>query len=213
MTVPVVVVDDNALFRAGLVTVLSSDPQISVVAEAAGGFEAVEVVRTHRPQVVLMDIEMPDGDGISATRKLMSLPSPPRVLILTMFDIDDYVIDALRAGASGFLIKSTDPGGLIQAVHACAAGQSTVGPTVMQRLVEALGPTSRERVPGMDRLTEREMEVLRAMARGCSNAEIGAELYMAETTVKTHVGRIFDKLGVRDRVQAVIAAHRAGIDR
>lgn len=212
MTVSVVVVDDNALFRAGLVTVLSSDAHISVVAEASGGIEAVEVVRAHRPDVVLMDIEMPRGDGITATRNLAALPSAPRVLILTMFDIDDYVIDALRAGASGFLIKSTDPDGLIQAVHACAAGQSTVGPTVMRRLVEALGPSTREAVPGMDRLTEREMDVLRAMARGCSNAEIGAELYLAETTVKTHVGRIFDKLGVRDRVQAVIAAHRAGID-
>lgn len=212
MTVRVVVVDDNVLFRAGLVTVLGSDPQISVVAEASSGPEAVDVARRHEPHVVLMDIEMPNGDGISATRKLVNLRTPPRVLILTMFDLDDYVIDALRAGASGFLIKSTDPDGLIQAVHACAAGQSTVGPTVMRRLVEALGPSTREAVPGMDRLTEREMDVLRAMARGCSNAEIGAELYLAETTVKTHVGRIFDKLGVRDRVQAVIAAHRAGID-
>jgi DNA-binding NarL/FixJ family response regulator len=213
VSVGVIVVDDNALFRAGLVTVLSSDPQITVVGEASGGFEAIEVVRAHRPDVVLLDIEMPNGDGISATRQLVALPSPPRVLILTMFDIDEYVIDALRAGASGFLIKSTDPVGLIQAVHACAAGQSTVGPTVMRRLVEALGPSSRERVPGLERLTEREMDVLRLMARGRSNAEIGAELYLAETTVKTHVGRIFDKLGVRDRVQAVIAAHRAGVDR
>lgn len=212
MTVRVIVVDDNVLFRAGLVTVLGSDTEISVVAEASGGREAVRVAREHQPDVVLMDIEMPDGDGISATRQLLALSTPPRVLILTMFDIDDYVIEGLRAGASGFLIKSTDPHGLIQAVHACAAGQSTVGPTVMQRLVEALGPTS-ESVPGMERLTEREMDVLRAMARGRSNAEIGAELYLAETTVKTHVGRIFDKLGVRDRVQAVIAAHRAGIDR
>ncbi len=213
MSVRVVVVDDNVLFRAGLVTVLGSDPQISVVAEASSGPEAIKVAREHDPHVVLMDIEMPGGDGIAATRKLMSLPTPPRVLILTMFDLDDYVIDALRAGASGFLIKSTDPHGLIQAVHACAAGQSTVGPTVMQRLVDALGPASSEPVPGIDLLTEREMEVLRAMARGLSNAEIGAELYLAETTIKTHVGRIFDKLGVRDRVQAVIAAHRAGIDR
>lgn len=213
MTVRVVVADDNALFRAGLVTVLGSDPAITVVAEAANGVEAVAVVREHRPDVVLMDIEMPGGDGITATRELVALPRPPRVLILTMFDLDDYVVDGLRAGASGFLIKSTDPAGLVQAVHACAAGQSTVGPTVMQRLVESLGPSSRDRVPGMDLLTKRELEVLRAMARGRSNAEIGAELYLAETTVKTHVGRILDKLGVRDRVQAVIAAHRAGLDR
>src|SRR5690606_23890889 len=113
---------------------------------------------------------------ITATRELVALPRPPRVLILTMFDLDDYVVDGLRAGASGFLIKSTDPAGLVQAVHACAAGQSTVGPTVMQRLVESLGPSSRDRVPGMDLLTKRELEVLRAMARGRSNAEIGAEL-------------------------------------
>lgn len=208
--VRVVVADDNVLLRAGLVTVLASDPDIEVVAEVSDGPEAVAAATKLRPDVVLMDVEMPGGDGITATRSIAQQTPDVCVLMLTMFDLDDYVIEGLRAGASGFLIKTTEPEGLIQAIRACAAGQSTIGPTVMQRLVEAMGPVT-DAVPGLELLTEREREVLHAMAQGMSNAEIAAHLFLAETTIKTHVGRILDKLGVRDRVQAVVAAHRAGI--
>lgn len=211
MTVRVVVVDDNQLLRAGLVTVLDSDPDIEVVAEASDGPAGVAATREHGPDVVLMDIEMPGGDGITATRQIVDSGGPARVLVLTMFDLEDYVVEALRAGASGFLIKTTEPTGLIRAVHACAAGQSTVGPTVMSRLVASLAPAPTVTVPGLADLTERELEVLQAMASGCSNSEIAEQLFLAETTVKTHVGRIFDKLGVRDRVQAVVLAHRVGL--
>ncbi len=211
MTVKVVVVDDNHLLRAGLVTVLDSDPDIEVVAEASDGPSGVGATRSHRPDVVLMDIEMPGGDGISATRQIVASGAPARVLVLTMFDLDDYVIEALRAGASGFLIKTTEPRALIRAVHACAAGSSTIEPSVLARLLEGVTPVPKEAVPGLEDLTERELEVLRAMARGLSNQEIAESLFLAETTVKTHVGRVFDKLGARDRVQAVILAHRAGL--
>ncbi|GAB6986945.1 response regulator [Nocardioides pyridinolyticus] len=210
MTVRVVVVDDNRLLRAGLVTVLNSDPEIDVVAEADDGPTGVAATLELAPDVVLMDVEMPGGDGITATRRIVASAAPARILVLTMFDTDEYVLGALRAGASGFLIKTTEPSGLIRAVHACAAGQSTIGPTVMERLVASLTPAP-VTVPGITDLTERELEVLRVMATGCSNLEIAERLYLAETTVKTHVGRIFDKLQVRDRVQAVVLAHRAGL--
>ncbi len=211
MTVRLVVADDNDLIRAGLVTVLTSDPGTEVVGEARSGPEAVRLARELRPDLVIMDVEMPGGGGIAATAELTADRDGPRVLILTMFDLDEYVLEGLRAGASGFLIKTTPSRELIAAVAACARGETTVGPTVMERLVRgytaipAVAPAA-----GLDRLTEREGEVLRAMSRGLSNAEIGAELWMAETTVKTHVARILAKLGVRDRVQAVVVAHRGG---
>lgn len=208
----VLVVDDNELIRTGLVTVLTSDPEVEVVGEAASGPEAVRMVRSLRPDLVLMDVEMPGGDGITATRQVAALPDRPRVLILTMFDLDEYVVEGLRAGASGFLIKTTPPAELNNAVRRCAAGETTVGPTVMERLVASLvEKPAAQQVPGLARLTDREREVLLAMARGLSNAEIGRDLWMAETTVKTHVTRILAKLGVRDRVQAVVVAHRAGL--
>jgi DNA-binding NarL/FixJ family response regulator len=212
MAVRVVVVDDNALLRAGLVTVLGSDPDLEVVGEAGSGPEGVAVVRSARPDLVLMDVEMPGGDGITATAQVLREPSPPRVLILTMFDLDEYVVEGLRAGASGFLIKTTPPADLLRAVKACAAGDVTLGPTVVDRLVSSYTrrPDPKGH-PGLARLTDRETEVLQAMARGLSNAEIGAELYMAETTVKTHVARVLAKLEVRDRVQAVVLAHRHGV--
>lgn len=208
----VLVVDDNALIRTGLVTVIDSDPELEVVGQASSGPEGVSLSRRERPDVVLMDIEMPGGDGISATAAIAAGTAGPRVLVLTMFDLDEYVVEALRAGASGFLIKTTPPAELIAAVKACAAGQTTVGPTVMSRLV---GTYVQQSTPdshaGLARLTERETEVLLAMSRGLSNAEIGRELWMAETTVKTHVARILAKLQVRDRVQAVVLAHRHGL--
>lgn len=214
MKVRVVVVDDNELLRAGLVTVLTSDPGIQVVGQAADGPAGVRVSRDHRPDLVLMDVEMPGGDGISATRRIVTELPGTRVLILTMFDLDDYVVQALRAGAAGFLLKTTPPRALIQGVHQCAAGETTVGPTVMDRLIDSyMGAHVGQApaAPGIADLTGRELDVLRCLADGRSNAEIAGELYLAETTVKTHVARILAKLGVRDRVQAVVVAHRSGL--
>ena len=207
--VRVVVADDHELLRAGLVTVLGSDGRIEVVAEAENGPAAVLQARRHRPDVVLMDVEMPGGDGITATREIRTAVPDTRVLILTMFDLDEYVVEGLRAGASGFLLKTTEPQGLVQAVLACAAGQATVGPTVLDRLLDgvAVRPRDREPHPGLAVLTERELDVLRAMTRGLSNAEIGDSLFLAESTVKSHVAQILAKLGVRDRLQAVVVAH------
>jgi DNA-binding NarL/FixJ family response regulator len=211
VTVRVVVVDDNELLRAGLVTVLNSDPDVEVAAEAADGPAAVRLCRDARPDVVLMDVEMPGGDGLAATHALRSETPDVRVLILTMFDLDEYVADALRAGAAGFLLKTTPPRELVAAVKACAEGETTLGPSVIARLVDSYVTRPREPVAELAALTERELDVLRAMARGLSNIEIGRELYLAETTVKTHVARILAKLGVRDRVQAVVIAHRSGL--
>jgi DNA-binding NarL/FixJ family response regulator len=211
MTVRVVVVDDNDLLRAGLVTVLTSDPDVEVVGEAVDGPAAVRLCRESRPDVVLMDVEMPGGDGLAATEELSVEAPDVRVLILTMFDLDDYVADALRAGAAGFLLKTTPPRELVAAVKACAGGETKLGPSVIARLVDSYVNRPREPVAEIADLTERELDVLRAMARGLSNVEIGRELYLAETTVKTHVARILSKLGVRDRVQAVVLAHRSGL--
>lgn len=165
------------------------------------------------PDVVLMGVEMPGGDGITATAELASRAPIVRVLILTMFDLDEYVAEALRAGAAGFLLKTTPPQGLVAGVKACAAGETTLGPSVVARLVDSYVARPEPAIPhpGLDHLTDRELDVLRAMAQGLSNAEIGRELYLAETTVKTHVARILAKLGVRDRVQAVVVAHRTGL--
>lgn len=211
MTVRVVVADDNALLRAGLITVISSDPGLEVVAEADSGPGAVRAVAVHRPDVVLMDIEMPGG-GIDATAAIVAAHPEVRVLILTMFDLDDYVADALRAGAAGFLLKTTEPAGLLRSIRDCAAGETTLAPTVVARLIDSFVATpAPDPVPGLADLTDRELEVLRSLAAGRSNAEIASELFLAETTVKTHVAHLFTKLGVRDRVQAVVLAHRAGI--
>jgi DNA-binding NarL/FixJ family response regulator len=212
MSVRVVVVDDNELIRAGLVTVLGSDPAVTVVAQASDGPAGVREALVHRPDVVLMDVEMPGGDGIAATAELVDRLPGTRVLVLTMFDLDDYVLAALRAGASGFLLKTTEPHALVAAVKACAAGETTLGPSVVRRLVDTYvsRPVAAPSA-GVDRLTAREREVLRSLAGGLSNLEIAQELYLAETTVKTHVARILAKLGVRDRVQAVVVAHRCGL--
>jgi len=212
VTVRVVVADDHDLLRAGLVTVLDSDERIEVIAQADDGPTALLLAMRHHPDVVLMDVEMPGGDGITATRGICSAVPETRVLILTMFDLDEYVVEGLRAGASGFLLKTTEPQGLVQAVLACAAGQATVSPTVLERLLDgvALRPHS-EPHPGLADLTERELEVLRAMTRGLSNAEIGDVLFLAESTVKSHVAQVLAKLGVRDRLQAVVVAHHHGL--
>lgn len=190
---------------------LASDSDIAVVGECADGPSAVRRCRELRPDVVVMDVEMPGGDGLTATRRILSDFPDTKVLVLTTFDLDEYVIEALRAGASGFLLKTTPPRELTAAVKSCAAGDTRLGPTVIDRLVDsylAAQPTVDPRLPS---LTERETDVLRAMARGLSNAEIAGELFLAETTVKTHVARILNKLGVRDRLQAVVIAHNGGL--
>lgn len=211
MTIRVLLVDDHAMMRAGLAAVLSSDPEIEVVGEAEDGAAAVSQARRLVPNVVLMDIEMPGVDGVTAIGQLAQVSPSSRCLVLTTFDVDAYVLGALRAGAAGFLLKTTPPRDLIRAVKDCAAGGSALGPTVVRRLVASYVGAFREPVAELDRLTERERDVLGVMARGLSNAEIGAELYLTENTVRTHVAHILAKLGVRDRVQAVILAHRAGL--
>ena len=214
MTVRVLVVDDHDVLRAGLATVLGVDPDIEVVGEATDGAAAVRMARELDPDVVLMDVEMPGGDGITATARIARECPRSRVLVLTTFDLDDYVLGALRAGASGFLLKTTPPRELMAAVRSCAAGETTLGPTVIARLVDTyVARPATTASPVLASLTARETEVLKVMARGLSNAEIGAELYLAETTVKTHVARILHKLGVRDRVQAVVLAHDSGMTR
>jgi DNA-binding NarL/FixJ family response regulator len=210
----VVVVDDQALMRTGFRMILES-ADIEVVAEAKNGLEAVSVVAATNPDVVLMDIRMPELDGVEATRRIHESGSTARVLILTTFDLDDYVYSALRAGAAGFLLKDTPPEKLIDAVEVIAAGEALLAPSVTRRLVAEFATNSHGSAPvaGLDDLTERETEVLQAMARGLSNAEIAADLFVGETTVKTHVGRVLMKLGIRDRVQAVVLAYESGLIR
>ena len=211
-----VVVDDQALVRTGFGMILGCEADIEVVGEAANGREGVELCRRHRPDVVLMDIRMPELDGIEATRTITADPAvPTRVLILTTFDLDEYVYDALRAGASGFLLKDTPPDDLVAAVRVLAAGEALLAPSITRRLIEefASAGTGYRPVAGLEELTEREVEVLRLMARGMSNQEIADRLYLGETTVKTHVSRVLTKLGLRDRVQAVVAAYESGLVR
>jgi DNA-binding NarL/FixJ family response regulator len=211
-----VVVDDQALVRTGFGMILESEPDVEVVAEGATGRDGVELCRRHRPDVVLMDIRMPDLDGIEATRIIAGDPTvPTKVLILTTFDLDEYVYDAIRAGASGFLLKDTPPDELIAAVRVLAAGEALLAPSVTRRLIEefaASGSGYRD-IDGLGELTERELDVLRLMARGLSNIEIARQLFLGETTIKTHVSRVLTKLGLRDRVQAVVAAYESGLVR
>ncbi|MFT4135358.1 response regulator [Microbacterium sp.] len=211
MSVRVLIVDDNSLVRAGLSAVLASDPGIEVVGEAASGPEALVRLGEAEAHVVLMDIEMPGGNGIAATAQVHRLFPTTRVLMLTMFDLDEYVADALRAGAAGFLLKTTEPEDLVAAVKDCAAGATTLSPRVLEMLVDSFTarPEPVPEPPGYRELTEREHDVLRSLAQGRSNAEIAAHLHMAETTVKSHVAHVLLKLGVRDRVQAAVLAHRA----
>lgn len=214
MTIRVLIADDHDLLRAGLRSVLISEPAIDVIGEASSGPEAVELALRLRPDVIVMDVQMPGGDGITATQQLRQRLPRARVLILTLFDLDEYVIGGLRAGAAGFILKTTAPDALIQAVRSCASGQTTVGSAVMDRLLDVwLVDATTSPVAGLDELTEREAEVLACLADGLSNTEIGRRLFIAETTVKTHVARVLAKLGARDRLQAAIIAHRAAVRR
>jgi DNA-binding NarL/FixJ family response regulator len=212
--VRVLIVDDDDLMRAGLRGVLSNDEAIEVVGEAADGRDAVYRTRLTRPDVVLMDVRMPDLDGIAATRRLLAAFPAVRVVILTTFEQDDYIFGALNAGASGFLLKRTSPEELIAAVHTIAAGDSLLSPSVTSRVVERMarqpGPDA-ARDARLDDLTPREREVLELVASGLSNGEIAAALLIEESTVKSHVKRVLAKLGARDRVQAVIFAYESGL--
>ena len=216
MTIRVLVVDDEELVRTGLRLILDSEPDLDVVGTASDGRQAVAEVRRLCPDVVLMDIRMPGLDGLEATRRILTEPDVPpcKVVILTTFDVDEHVYEALRAGASGFLLKDVPADQLAHAIRVAAAGEALLAPSVTRRLIAAFTrpvPPAPAPVPGLGELTPRELEVLTLLAEGLSNAEISARLYVGEATVKTHVARILTKLGVRDRVQAVIAAFRSGL--
>lgn len=216
MTIRVLLADDQALIRAGFRLILASEPGLEVVGEAADGRQAIDLARRVRPDVVLMDIRMPNVDGVEATRALAGagVQDPVKVLILTTFDLDEYVLDALQAGASGFLLKDTPPEELVRAIHIVASGDAMLAPSVTRRLLDrfAAQRSPSHRPPsGLGELTERELEVLKLVARGLSNAEIAETLVLGETTVKTHVSRILSKLDLRDRVQAVVVAYEAGL--
>jgi DNA-binding NarL/FixJ family response regulator len=212
MSVRVVIADDQALVRAGFAKLLECEPSLTVVGDACDGREAIEAVRRVRPDVVLMDIRMPGVDGLEATRRLTEARAAARVLVLTTFDLDEYVYDALRAGASGFLLKDAPPDELIAAIHVVARGDALIAPSVTRRLIaEFARRPALDAAAGLDELTARELEVLRLLARGLTNAEIAAELILGESTVKTHVGNVLLKLGLRDRVQAVVLAYESGL--
>jgi DNA-binding NarL/FixJ family response regulator len=211
----VLVVDDDPLVRAGLMMMLGGTPDLRVVAEAGDGTQVLPMVDRHRPDVILMDIRMPNMDGIEATRRLIAGEEPPRVVILTTFDLDEYVYRALAAGASGFLLKDLPPLELVNAIRVVAQGEALLAPSVTRRLIERFARVARPESGGVpeavNELTARELEVLRLVARGLSNAEIAAELVVGENTVKTHVAHVLSKLGLRDRVQAVVLAYETGL--
>jgi DNA-binding NarL/FixJ family response regulator len=212
----VLVADDQALVRGGFRSILETQSDIDVVGEAADGQDTVEQSATSAPDVVLMDIRMPRLDGIAATAAILAAPSPPKVLILTTFDLDDYVYQALSAGASGFLLKSAPPRELADAIRTVASGDALLAPSITRRLIEdyvTRPPHVLSRDVGFHRLTPREAEVTMLIARGLSNAEIAGRLYLSEPTVKTHVTRVLAKLNVRDRVQAVVLAYESGLMR
>jgi DNA-binding NarL/FixJ family response regulator len=211
----VLLVDDEQLVRSGLRMILQSSGDIEVVAEAADGAQAIERVRLHRPAVVLMDIRMPAMDGLTATRQITALPDPPKIIVLTTFELDEYVHTALQHGAVGFLLKDTPPRDLLQAVRTVSAGNAMLSPTVTKRLIAQFAARGSARAVAarkqLDSLTEREREVVVAVAQGLSNAEIGRRLFMSEATVKAHVSHVLAKLGMSNRVQAAILAHDAGL--
>jgi DNA-binding NarL/FixJ family response regulator len=214
----VLLVDDQALVRAGFRMILDSESGMEVVGEAADGREAIDQARALRPDVVLMDIRMPEIDGLEAARRILDGfddGDGPRILMLTTFDLDEYVYEALRAGASGFLLKDTPPEQLVAAIEVIARGEALLSPSITRRVISEFvkgnGPKPQAQFPRLEDLTAREREVLVLIARGFSNAEIAKELYVSETTVKTHVARILMKLGLRDRVQAVVLAYEAGV--
>jgi DNA-binding NarL/FixJ family response regulator len=214
MTITILVADDEALLRGAFRTMLETEEDLEVVGEAADGRQAIEQARLRKPDVVLMDVRMPRMDGIEATRRLLEHGSGPRVLILTTFDIDEYVYKAMRVGASGFMLKNSPPDQLAAAIRTVAAGEALLAPSVTRRLFEEF--VRRRRVvpseaPELFELTERELEVLKLIARGLSNAEIAEQLTVSEATVRTHVNRILTKLGLRDRTQAAVRAYESGL--
>jgi DNA-binding NarL/FixJ family response regulator len=220
MTISVLLVDDQPLLRGGFRMILEAEADLAVVGEAGDGDEAVELAQHLRPDVVLMDIRMPNTDGIEATRRIIAKEPGVRILALTTFDVDEYAFGALRAGVSGFLLKDVRPTELTAAIRTVASGEAVVSPRVTRRLLDEYFRASvvpngvqPDRCPELAELTDREREVLDAMARGLSNAEIGEQLYVSEATVKSHVGRILSKLGLRDRVQVVILAYEIGLVR
>ena len=212
MTIRVLVADDQSMVRAGFRMLLADEADIEVVAEASNGKEAVEKAARFDPTVVLMDIRMPELDGLEATRRILAADPDARVLVLTTFDLDDYVYEALRAGASGFVLKDDPPEQLIAAVRTVASGDALLSPAVTKRVIGAFTRMPRPTPPReLDDLSAREREVFRLVARGLSNAQIGKELFIGETTVKTHVTHILSKLGLHDRVQAVVLAYQTGV--
>ena len=210
----VMLVDDQAMVRAGFRMILEAESDITVVGEAVDGLDAVQSVPRCRPDVVLMDVRMPRMDGIEATRQICAASDPPRVLVLTTFDLESYVYSALRAGASGFLLKDAPAEQLVEAVDVVARGDALLAPSITRLLIDEVARRPAldvATVPGLDDLTDREREVLILVARGLSNGEIAERLYLGEATVKTHVGRMLAKLGLRDRVQAVVLAYESGL--
>ena len=212
MSIRVLVADDQSMVRAGFRMLLSGEDDIEVVAEASNGLEAVDKAARFHPTVVLMDIRMPQLDGLEATRRILAGDSNARILILTTFDLDEYVYEALRSGASGFVLKDDPPEQLIAAVRVVADGEALLSPAITKRVIKQFARIPRPEPPRqLDELTERELDVFRLIARGMSNAEIARELYISDTTVKTHITHILLKLNLRDRVQAVVLAYETGL--
>jgi DNA-binding NarL/FixJ family response regulator len=212
VTIRVLLVDDQAMVRAGFRMLLADEDDIEVVAEAANGREAISGAAAHRPDVVLMDIRMPEMDGLEATRRILAADATARVLVLTTFDLDEYVYEALKAGASGFVLKDDPPERLLSAIRTVAAGDALLSPAVTRRVIaQFTGMRRSPPPPAVATLTDRERDVFRLIARGMSNAEIGRELFIGDTTVKTHVTRLLQKLDVRDRAQAIVLAYQTGI--
>jgi len=216
MSIRVLVVDDQELVRAGFTKLIESEPDVRVVGEAADGLEAVEAAARTRCDVVLMDIRMPNLNGLEATRRICAKADPPRVLVLTTYDLDEYVFEALKAGAGGFLLKDAPADQLLAGIRVVAAGEALLAPAVTRRLIEEFARRPApppEGPPELAELTPRERQILALIARGLSNSEIAADLVLAESTIKSHVGSIFMKLGLRDRVQAVVLAYETGLVR
>ena len=218
MSIRVLLADDQALVRSGFRMILDEREGIEVVGEAEDGAQAIELARTLRPDVILMDVRMPNVDGVEATRRIVSAGTDSRIVILTTFDLDEYVYAAIRAGASGFLLKDVRPSELVDGIHVVAAGDALLAPSVTRRLLDrfaaALPSGEDERTPAsLESLTERELEVLKLLARGLSNTELAEQLFLSETTVKTHVSSVFRKLHLRDRAQAVVLAYELGLVR
>jgi len=212
MTIRVLVADDQSMVRAGFRMLLAGEEDIDVVAEASNGLEAVDKAARYHPAVILMDIRMPELDGLEATRRIMAADNGARILILTTFDLDEYVFEALKAGASGFVLKDDSPEQLIAAIRTVADGEALLSPSITKRVIEKFVRITPPAPPkGLEELSERERDVFRLLARGLSNGEIGEQLYISEATVKTHVTHILQKLDLRDRVQAVVLAHETGI--